>query len=51
MICCVAGVGVPAAWVKESEVGEAEMEPAVSVSVTGTFTDPVFGAETVTEPE
>jgi hypothetical protein len=36
--------------VKESEAGEAEMEPAVKVRVTGTFTAAVFGAETVTDP-
>jgi hypothetical protein len=46
----VAAVDVPAASVKESDVGDAEIVPAFTVKVTGTFTGAVFGAETVTCP-
>jgi hypothetical protein len=36
--------------VKEIDVGEAEIEPAINVRVTGTLIGAVFGADTVTEP-
>jgi hypothetical protein len=36
--------------VKESDVGDAEMVPPFTVSVTGTLTGAAFGADTVTDP-